>query len=158
MSRWLPADIPVRGTDSILNEAPDRIAEAIAEPGCLGVVVAMDFSVSAELLSRLGSNTTPIPIPIVLTGAVIPPRSAGTDAPGNIADAIRVVCVEETESLGVLLVAEGRIHAAGEVRFEIGTRGLVPSSGPLGPIGLVSPKGVEIVRRPLDGAQLARRR
>ncbi len=155
MARTLPPDIPVRGTDANLTDAPDRIAEVLGQPGCLGVVVALNFSGIESLIRELGAMSTPNVVPIVLTGAAIPPRSAGTDAPGNITDAIRVVCDRAAQGLGVLVVAQGRIHAAAEVGFGSIDRGPLPHSEPLGPIGLVTPQGVEIVRRPNMDAQLA---
>lgn len=155
MARWLPPDIPVRGADATMPMAPDRIVEALNQSGCIGVVVALDLSGIESLIRELGSTSTPNVVPIILTGAVIPPRSAGTDAPGNIADALRVACDPATRGLGVLVVVQGRIHAGAEVRFGSIDRGQLPHSEPLGPIGLVTPQGVEIVRRPNMEAQLA---
>ncbi len=155
MSRWLPDRIPVRGTQLALPEAPDRIRKALDQPHCLGVVVALGLGDIESLSHRLGSLTTPNTGCVVLTGAATPPRSQGTDAPGNIADALRVVCDETARALGVLIVVQGRIFAGSEIRYAPDHRGHALHAEPLGPIGMVTARGVEIVRRPIDGNQLA---
>lgn len=150
MATWLPGDVAVRGVAAELVDAPVHIEEALAKPGCIGVVVAMDFGDLVWLLGKLSPVESRSLSPIVLTGASIAPRLAGTDAPGNIAEAIRVACDENARGLGVLVVAQGRVHAASEVRFVPGETIQPLRSEPFGPIGLVSVHGVEIVRRPGD--------
>lgn len=155
MASWLPADLPVRGGELDLSEAPARIRSAAEHVGCLGVVVSLGFDDlervirGLEALPALGGAT------IVLTGATIPPRSQGTDAPGNMGDAIRVACDDSARGMGVLVVAGGRIHAGSEVRYTPTEQGPRLRSEPLGPIGLVTPRGVEMVRGPATGCQVA---
>lgn len=152
-ARWLPAEIPVRG-DELGAEGAERVRAAAAETGCLGVVVTLEFAEMGALLRGLGDG--PGAGMVVLTGALVAPGVAGTDGPGNVGDAIRVACDEGARGLGVLVVAGGRIHAGAEVVWTLGERGGRVHSEPCGPVGLVTPRGVEIVRRPLGAGGVAR--
>lgn len=151
MSRWLPEGIPVKGDDLDAEGAADRIARSAGEARCLGVVVALEIAAIGSQALEIGAVLSAGAGTIVLTGARVPMHRVGTDAPGNIADAIRVACEAGARGLGVLVVLGGRVHAGSEVVCEDAEGGARVRSEPWGPIGLVSERGVEIVRRPVAG-------
>ncbi|MEO1583742.1 MAG: asparaginase [Planctomycetota bacterium] len=158
-TRRLPADVPIRGTDlasSPSSEATvDSIhalaacaAQRVADPGCFGVVVthgtdAMEeVSLACELL--LGK----INKPVVFTGAMIPPKHRGTDAHQNLVDALRAA---HTSSglRGLCVAMTGRLHMPLEVRKANTSARDAFVSPPLGPFGLITDAGVELVREPV---------
>ncbi len=75
------------------------------------------------------------PRPVVVTGAMRHPVSAGADGPGNVAAAIAVAGAEAARDLGVLVAFSDEIHAARWVRKAHTSRPAAfesPSTGPLG--------------------------
>lgn len=155
MSPWLPAGVPVRGSDCELSASPARIRELLGQASCLGVVVGAELGEIPGLIAALGRELGNPARPVVVTGARVPMHRVGTDAPGNVADAIRVVLSAKAQGLGVLVVLGGRVHAGAEVVFEMGNGADPVRSEPWGPIGLVSERGAEIVRRPIVGVGVA---
>lgn len=53
--------------------------------------------------------------PVVVTGAMRPPTSLGTDADANLIDAIRIACCPEAGGKGVLTVLNNEIQSARDV-------------------------------------------
>lgn len=155
MSPWLPLGVPVRGSDCEVALAPARIRGLLGQDSCLGVVVGSELGEIPGLIGALGHELGNPAKPVVLTGARVPVHRVGTDAPGNVADAIRVALSAEAWGLGVLVVLGGRVHAGAEIAFEAGDGAGLVRSEPWGPIGLVSERGVEIVRRPIAGPGVA---
>lgn len=155
--RGIPADVPVRGEDvssggssQATTESIEHLAglirAALADAGCLGVVVTHgtdtleEVSLACELL--VGERDRPV----VFTGAMVPPRCEGTDAHENLSSAIRLVA--DGEVRGTVVVMEHRVHSPLEVR-KVATGGREAIASPaLGPFGWIGPAGVELVREP----------
>jgi L-asparaginase len=159
MARRLPGDVPVRGNDfasvpSSCNTAADlcrlaaRVNEALADSGCLGVVITHgtdsmeESAVALELLCKPNK-------PVALTGAMVPSKDSGADGPANVADAIEYVCSESGVGVGVVVVMNGRVHAALDVQKLHTSNKDAFGSGDAGPVGLISASNVEIVRQPI---------
>lgn len=158
MARRLPADVPIRGEDLLtvpssrfgvddLLRLAERVNEAVSDESCLGVVVTHgtdSMEESAIAVELLGAPTKPV----VFTGAMVPTRDAGADGPMNVADAFDCVLSESAHKLGTVVVMNQRIHAALDVRKLHTENKDAFASGDEGPIGLISPEAVEIVRQP----------
>ncbi len=85
--------------------------------------------------------------PVVFTGAMYPPSFIGSDAKRNLFNAIRVAASFDAIGQGVLVVMNDEIHSAVEV-VKLKSFGVDAfSSVPFGPIGSITPKGVEFRRR-----------
>ncbi len=53
--------------------------------------------------------------PVVITGAMRPPTSIGTDADANLMDAVRIAATPHAGGMGVLTVLNNEIHSARDV-------------------------------------------
>ncbi|RNC80674.1 MAG: asparaginase [Phycisphaera sp.] len=158
MARRLPADVPIRGEDLLtvpssrfsvddLHRLAERVNEAVSDEACLGVVVTHgtdSMEESALAVELLGAPSKPV----VFTGAMVPTRDAGADGPTNVADAFDCVLSDSAQRLGTVVVMNQRIHAALDVRKLHTENKDAFASGDSGPIGLISPETVEIVRSP----------
>lgn len=158
MARRLPADVPVRGEDLVtvpssrlttrdFHNLAQRVQQASDDETCLGVVITHGTDSMEESALALELLCAPDK-PVVFTGAMVPSRSTGADGPLNVADAIDCVLSDEAQQLGTLVVMNQRIHAALDVRKLHTSSKDAFSSGDAGPVGLISPKAVEIVRTP----------
>ena len=85
-----------------------------AEPEVTGVVVTHGTATLEETAYFL-HLTIKFPRPVVVTGAMRPPTSLGTDADINLLDAIRVASCPEAAAKGVLTILNNEIHSAREV-------------------------------------------
>jgi len=56
------------------------------------------------------------PEPLVLTGAMRPPATAGADGPANLLAAVLTATAASSRSLGALVVMNDQVHAASRVR------------------------------------------
>ncbi len=77
------------------------------------------------------------PQPVVVTGAMRHPGSAGADGPGNVAAAVTVACAAAAHDLGVLVAFADEIHAARWVRKTHTSRPAAFASPTTGPLGWV---------------------
>ncbi|MCD6363410.1 MAG: asparaginase [Synergistetes bacterium] len=85
--------------------------------------------------------------PVVFTGAMYPPRFIGSDAKRNLFNAIRVASCFDAIGQGALVVMNDEVHSAVEV-IKLKSFGVDAfSSLPFGPIGVITPKGVEFRRK-----------
>ncbi len=91
--------------------------------------------------------TTNSPVPVVVTGAMLPPTLPGSDASVNLRDAICVAASESTAGLGVVVVMAGQIHPARDVAKTHSTRLTAFTSGEFGPVGVVEEGRVTSFRR-----------
>ncbi|GAB5496753.1 MAG: asparaginase [Phycisphaerales bacterium] len=158
MARRLPADVPIRGEDLLtipgsrfsvddLHTLAERIDEAISDNKCLGVIVTHGTDSMEESALAVELLCAPAK-PVVFTGAMVPTRDAGADGPMNVADALDCVLSESASHLGTVIVMNQRIHTALGVQKLHTENEDAFSSGDAGPIGLISPGIVEIVRQP----------
>lgn len=145
----LGIDVADRHSSRADTPAMESLAEAARDaldhPGCLGVVVTHGTDTLEEAAFALDLLVDD-ERPVVITGAMIPPRIPGTDAPGNIAEAVAVALAPAARSRGVLVALHHRIHAPAEVRKRSTAGKDAFDSGARGPIGWIGPGVVEIVR------------
>lgn len=155
----LPADVPVRGHDiasfnssrvtvESIESLAASIRDAIARPGCLGVVVTHGTDTMEEVAFACDLLLGDTPKPVVFTGAIIPPRKQGTDAHGNLARAVRVAGAAPARFRGVVIVMQRGIHAASEAR-KLSTESADAFASPAqGPIGWIGGETIEHIREP----------
>ena len=87
-------------------------------------------------------------LPVVFTAAMRSSSELGVDGPRNIRSAVRVVCTE-TENLGVTVVLNDEIHAAGRVTKTCTSNVSSFDSPGYGPLGFVDDDRVIYHRRPI---------
>ncbi len=113
----------------------ERIAAVFAErPGLAGIVVTHGTD-SLEETAFLVDLVLPSGRPVVFAAAQRPPSYEDSDGPRNLLNAIRVAGSGRTRDLGVLVVLNGQIHAAREVKktHSIALHAFVsPDTGPVG--------------------------
>lgn len=115
----------------------ERIAAVFAErPGLAGIVVTHGTD-SLEETAFLLDLVLPAGRPVVFAAAQRPPRYQDSDGPRNLFDAIRVAGSGRTRGLGVLVVLNGQIHAAREVRKTHSIALHAFASPDTGPVGMV---------------------
>ncbi len=112
-----------------------RVREEIAG-GATGVVITHGTDTIEETAFFL-DLTVPGDAPVVVTGAMRHPHSAGPDGPANLYAAIRVALSPAARGLGALVVMSDEIHGARFVRKNhTSSTGAFVSPG-FGPLGLV---------------------
>ncbi|MCZ0978444.1 asparaginase domain-containing protein [Streptomyces diastatochromogenes] len=152
----LPEDVTVEVVD-LFNVNSSRMTsahqlallrtvhETLADPGVDGIVVTHGTDTLEETAFLLDLHHTD-PRPVVLTGAQRPFGTGDGDGPGNLYDALQVAA--SVRDLGVLVVFDGRVHAA---RGTVKTQTLAadafsdPSAERLGRVGF---SRVDIERQP----------
>ncbi|MFC9589565.1 asparaginase [Streptomyces sp. NPDC056944] len=127
------------------------VHETLADPGVDGIVVTHGTDTLEETAFLLDLHHAD-PRPVVLTGAQRPFGTGDGDGPGNLYDALQVAA--SVRDLGVLVVFDGRVHAA---RGTVKTQTLAadafsdPSAERLGRVGF---SRVDIERQPERPAPL----
>lgn len=154
----------------------ERIAAVFTERPELAGVVVTHGTDSLEETAFLLDLVLPSGRPVVFAAAQRPPRYEDSDGPRNLLDAIRVAGSGRTRDLGVLVLLNGQIHAAREVKktHSIALHAFAsPDTGPIGavddgevllfatparrihlPAAGVEP-GIELVRLTTGGGALA---
>ncbi len=87
-------------------------------------------------------------LPVVFTAAMRSSSELGVDGPRNIRSAVRVACTE-TQNLGVTVVLNDEIHAAGRVTKTCTSNVSSFDSPGYGPLGFVDDDRVIYHRRPI---------
>ncbi|MFI0235303.1 asparaginase [Streptomyces sp. NPDC016845] len=124
------------------------VREVLADPDVDGIVVTHGTDTLEESAFLLDLHHDD-PRPVVFTGAQKPLGATDGDGPGNMYDALQVAA--SVRDLGVLVVFDGRVHAA---RGTVKTQTLAenafadPSAGPLGRLGFGRVDIRTEVRRP----------
>ena len=127
---------------SVWNPLHAAITEALADPGCDGVVVTHGTDTLEETAFLL-DLTLPASKPVIVVGAMRPVDAVGYDGLRNFANAVRVASDAEAAGRGVLVVMGDRIFAARDVR-KVRTRGTDAFRGfPRESIGFVTPASLE---------------
>ncbi|OLR91788.1 L-asparaginase [Actinokineospora bangkokensis] len=130
--RSLPS--PSVGLPDVAALAAEVRAEVAA--GVAGVVVTHGTDTLEETAFYLDA-TVGAPVPVVVTGAMRHPTSAGADGPANLLAAVTVAASEQARGLGVLVVLSDEVHAARFVRKQHTTSTAAFASPGVGPLGVV---------------------
>jgi L-asparaginase len=85
--------------------------------------------------------------PVVLTGAMRPATSSEADGPRNLGDAVGLAAAPDARRAGVVVVFDGQVHAARDVRKVHPSRLDAFASGQHGALGRVADGRIEL-RRP----------
>lgn len=115
----------------------ERIAAVFAERPELAGIVVTHGTDSLEETAFLVDLVLPSGRPVVFAAAQRPPRYEDSDGPRNLLDAIRVAGSERSRGLGVVVVLNGQIHAAREVKktHSIALHAFAsPDTGPIGAV------------------------
>ncbi len=86
--------------------------------------------------------------PVVVVGAMRTPDDVGYDGAANLLHAVRVAAAPVTRGRGVVVVLNGEIHAAREVRKTHAQRLDAFDSGSYGVLGVVDDDSIVYYRRP----------
>jgi L-asparaginase len=121
-----------------------RVAHHLARPEVAGIVVTHGTDTAEETAWLLQRVLAPAK-PVVLAVAMRPASSLQADGPQNLADAVAVA--SEPGALGVVLVADGRVHGAEDVRKLHGYRVDTFSSGDAGLVARLE-EGRVMAQRP----------
>ena len=104
--------------------------------GATGVVVTHGTDTIEETALFL-DLTVPGDAPVVITGAMRAPTSAGADGPANLYAAVRVATADQARGLGTLVVMSDEVHGARFVRKTHTSSTAAFVSPQFGPLGLV---------------------
>ena len=115
----------------------ERIAAVFAERSGLAGIVVTHGTDSLEETAFLLDLVLPAGRPVVFAAAQRPPRHPDSDGPRNLLDAIRVAGSGRARNLGVLVVLNGQIHAAREVKKTHSIALHAFASPDTGPVGMV---------------------
>ncbi|MCA1655222.1 MAG: asparaginase [Pseudonocardiaceae bacterium] len=142
------AELAVRITTESLRSLPspslgfdDLVAlsgrvRAETATGATGVVITHGTDTIEETAFFL-DLTVPGDAPVVVTGAMRHPQSAGPDGPANLYAAIRVALSPDARGLGTLVVMSDEVHGARFVRkSHTSSMGAFVSPG-FGPLGVM---------------------
>ena len=106
---------------------------AARERGAVGAVVMTGTDTLEEAAFAL--DLLAPPGPVVVTGAMRPPGTPGSDGAANVLAALRVAAAPAAAGLGALVVLGDQIHAARYVRKTHTTSPAAFTSPSLGPLG-----------------------
>ena len=123
-----------------------KVIDAYFAEGAFGVVVVQGTDTMEETsfaLDLLVKGTGPV----VVTGAMRNPTTAGADGPANVLAAVQVAASRAAQGLGTLVVVNDEIHAARFVRKTHATNVATFQSPSVGPIGWITEGHPRIVFR-----------
>jgi L-asparaginase len=120
-----------------------RCQHWLAQDDVRGLVITHGTDTLEETALLLQSVLAPAK-PVVLTCAMRPANAPDADGPRNLADALQVAACIGAQ--GVIVVCAGQIHAAVEVQKVHTSRLDAFGSGDAGPLGRISPDGVQLGR------------
>lgn len=133
-----------------------QINDLLAADRDLDGVVVTHGTASLEETAYFLNLTVKSSKPVVVTGAMRPPTSLGTDADANLLDAIRVAADPAARDMGVLVVLNNEIQAARDVTKTSSTRLHTFRSADLGCLGYADADGrVIFYRKPMKAHTLA---
>lgn len=132
----------------LLSRLHKRITTACASAKPPAGIVITHGTDTLEETAYFLSLTMKTTVPIVLTGSMRPVTALSADGPLNLCDAVRVAADPSSSGRGVLVVMNGRIHAARDV-IKTSARGTDTFQSPdTGPLGIVDPDVVRYYRHP----------
>ena len=115
--------------------------------GADGVVVVQGTDTIEETAYLLGLHWDR-PQPLVVTGAMRAPSTAGADGPANLLAATVVAAATASRDRGALVVLNDDVHAAARVRKTDTVAMHAFSSAPFGPVGRVHERSVTYAGAP----------
>lgn len=124
-------------------EIARRAGAALAEPGVDGVVVTHGTD-TLEETAFLADLTLRADGPVAFTAAMRSADEVSADGPRNLLDAVRVAAAPEARGAGAVAVVNDEIHAARWVRKLDSALVSAFGSPGRGPLGRVTPAGVEL--------------
>lgn len=92
----------------------DAVLDALGDPAVSGVIVAHGTD-ALEETAFLIDLSAPATKPVIVTGAMLPMQAPGSDAPGNLALAIRAASTPGLAAHGVLVAFAGHLIPAASV-------------------------------------------
>lgn len=143
-----PHDVRRKPSPSLtFSDVYALLAAIQSRPALTGIVVTQGTDTIEEtswLLDLLYQGAAPV----VVTGAMRTPGTAGADGPANLLAAAQVASSADARDLGVLVVLNDEIHTARTVRKAHSTSTAAFASPDTGPIGRVIEGIVTIFNRP----------
>ena len=133
-------------TEEVLLKLARRTQEVLSESETAGVVITHGTDTLEETAYFL-HLTLHTAKPVVLTGAMRPATALSADGPLNLLQAIRVASCASSVGRGVLVVANGEIHSARDVRKVHTTAVHTFQSPGLGPLGVIDDASIEYYRQ-----------
>lgn len=129
-------------------ELSRRVESILLTPDVDGVVITHGTDTLEETAFLLDLTIRPGK-PVVFTGSMRAATSPGYDGVTNLASAIRLAAAAEARDLGVLVVVDDEIHAAGDVQ-KVHTQARAAFASPAaGPLGRIDGERIWLHRRPL---------
>jgi L-asparaginase len=130
-------------TPTLHVELASTIASILRNDSFDGIIVTHGTDTLEETAFAL-DILLDIDIPVVLTGAMLPSGSVGSDGPRNLVDAAQVALHPPARGLGVLVTLAGQIHAARWVTKTDSTAIAAFASPNFGPVGRVDDDNIVI--------------
>lgn len=124
-----------------------RAADHLARPEVSGVVITHGTDTMEETawFLRLVLRS---PKPVVITGAMLPATDPAADGPENLRSAVATAASPAARDFGPLLLLDGRLHSARDVR-KTATEAIDAFQSPNdGPVGRATPSGPEFAVAP----------
>ncbi len=126
----------------------ERIATALASTNPPAGIVVTHGTDTLEETAYFLNLTLKTTLPVILTGSMRPATALSPDGPLNLCDAVRVAADPASANRGVLVVMNGRIHAARDV-IKTSARGTDTFQSPdTGPLGVADPDVIRFYRQP----------
>lgn len=119
---------------AVWQRLAQRVAHHLARDEVCGIVVTHGTDTLEETAYLLQRVLAPAK-PVVMTAAMRPSTSMQADGPQNLLDAVRVAA--EPAARGVVVVMDGQLHDAADVRKAHTNRLDAFSSGDAGPLGAI---------------------
>jgi L-asparaginase len=158
-------DVEVRARDVLLVSSravtPQHMWDLAAavreeiEQGAAGIVITHGTDTLEETVYAL-ALLLDTPVPVVVTGAMRVPGSAGEDGPANLAAAIAVAMTPRFAAYGPVVVFQDEIHLARWVTKTHSTRVAAFGSPSAGPVGHVVEGRAVPLLGPLGSERLSR--
>jgi L-asparaginase len=134
-------------TPDVMLEVAARAQVALDDPDVTGVIVTHGTD-TVEETAYLCDVLLRSHKPVAFAAAMRSGGEVGADGPRNLLNAARVAVDPSTRDLGTVLVINDEIHAARWARKQDSFRVNAFGSPGQGPIGVVTPRGVRVLRRP----------